>query len=107
MKLRIDTQAFLEKQEVFTGEMVARIANHLENAGIEGEQLKNLTGKIAFEIACMVDDVAGLEFEGVEANPYLTFVTGENSDHLIHTGGNSTCHEMVYGILNAMFKENT
>ena len=105
MKLRIDTQAFLEKQEVFTGEMVARITNHLENADIEGEQLKNLTGKIAFEIACMVDAVAGLEFEGVYL--YLTFVTGENSGHLIHTGGNSTCHEMVYGILNAMFKENT
>ncbi len=96
----------MKQQEVFTGEMIARIADHLENSGVKGEKLKELTGNIAFEIASMVDDVAGLEFEGVKANPYLTFLTGKEYDELIHTGGNSTCHEMVYGILNAMFKES-
>ena len=95
----------MKQQEVFTGEMIARIADHLEEAGIEGEQLKELTGKISFEVACMIDDVSGIEFEGVEANPYLTFLRG--SDELIHLGGNSTTHEMVYGILNAMFSART
>lgn len=94
----------MKQQEVFTGEMIARIADHIEEAGIEGDKLKELTGKIAFEIACMIDDVAGIEFEGDEANPYLTFLGSE--DELIHLGGNSTTHEMVYGILNAMFNEN-
>ena len=107
MKLRIDPQPYMEQQEVFTGEMIARIAEHIETSGIKGELLKELTGKIAFEIASMIDDVSGIEFEGTEANPYLTFLTGENYDELIHTGGNSTCHEMVFGILNAMFNENT
>ena len=97
----------MARQEVFTGEMIARIADHLEEAGMKGDQLKELTGNIAFEVASMVDDVAGLEFDGVEANPYLTFLTGENYDEIIHMGGNSTCHEMVYGILDAMFSENT
>jgi len=94
----------MEQQEIFTGEMVARIAGHLEEAGIKGEQLKELTGKLAFEVACMIDDVSGIEFDGVEANPYLTFL---KEDEIIHLGGNSTTHEMLYGILNAMFNKNT
>jgi len=105
MKLRTDSEAYLEQQEIFTGEMITRIADHLEAAGIKGEQLKELTGKLAFEVACMIDDVSGIEFEGVEANPYLTFLSKENE--IIHLGGNSTTHEMVYGILNAMFQKNT
>jgi len=52
----------------------------------------------------MIGDVAGIEFDGDEANPYLTFLT--NHDDPIQLGGNSTSHEMVFGILNAMF-DNT
>ena len=102
MKLSTNPDEYMKQQEVFTGEMIARIADHLEISGIKGEQLKELTGKIAFEISCMIDDVAGIEFDGVEANPYLTFQ--KNDTELIHLGGNSTSHEMVFGILNEMFK---
>ena len=105
MKLRTDPESYMEQQEIFTGEMVARIADHLEEAGIKGDQLKELTGKLAFDVACMIDDVSGIEFDGVEANPYLTFLSKDNE--IIHLGGNSTTHEMVYGILNAMFNKNT
>ncbi|MES9990056.1 MAG: hypothetical protein ABW077_19325 [Candidatus Thiodiazotropha endolucinida] len=105
MKLRTDPDSFLAMQEVFTGEMIACIADRLEEVGIEGTQLKELTGKIAFDIACMVDDTAGLEFNGVEAHPYLAFALG--NDEIIHFGGGSTAHELVYGILNAMFNEST
>ena len=105
MKLRTDPESYMEQQEIFTGEMIARIADHLKEAGIKGDQLKELTGKLAFEVACMIDDVSGIEFDGVEANPYLTFLSKENE--IIHLGGNSTTHEMVYGILNAMFNQNT
>ena len=106
MKLKIDADKYLEKQEVFTGEMVARISKHLEGAGVTGEKLKELTGNISFEIATMVDDTAGLEFDGIESNPYLTFVSEKDHEVLIHWGGNSTCHEMVFGILNAMFPDD-
>lgn len=105
MKLHTDPEAYLEQQEIFTGEMIARIADILEADGIKGEKLKELTGKLAFEVACMIDDVSGIEFDGVEANPYLTFLAKENE--IIHLGGNSTTHEIVYGILNAMFNKNT
>lgn len=104
MKLRSDPESYMEQQEIFTGVMITRIADHLEEAGIKGDQLKEVTGKLAFEIACLIDDVSGIEFEGVAANPYLTFLSKD--DEIIHLGGNSTTHEMVYGILNAMFNKN-
>lgn len=104
MKLKIEPSSYLEQQEIFTGEMIARIADHLEGAGIKGDALKELTGKVAFEIASMIDGVSHIEFEGSEANPYLTFQKGEE---LVHLGGNSYIHELVFGILNAMFNKNT
>jgi hypothetical protein len=58
--------------------------------------LKEITGKVVFDVACMIDDVSGIEFDGVEANPYLTFISKDNE--IIHLGGNSTSHEKVYGI---------
>ncbi|MCP3852500.1 MAG: hypothetical protein GY694_20060 [Gammaproteobacteria bacterium] len=107
MKVIFDPENYLKQQEVFTGEMVARIADHLENAGVEGEQLKELTGNIAFEVACMIDDVSGIEFDGDEAHPLLLFGSPKTENEFLHFGGNSATHEMVFGILNAMFAKNT
>ena len=40
MKLKIDPEQYMEQQEVFTGEMIARIADHIEESGLKGEKLK-------------------------------------------------------------------
>ena len=105
MKLVSDSESYLEQQEIFTGEMIARISEHLEDAGIKDDALKELTGKIAFEVASMIDGVSEIEFDGSSSYPYLTFQKGE--DEIIDLGGNSYTHELVYGILNAMFGGNT
>ena len=88
MKIITDPESFMSQQEVFTGEMIARTAHRVEDAGPNGESLNEVAGKIAFDIACMLDDVTGIEFEGVEAHPYIRFLLGD--DELIHLGGNST-----------------
>lgn len=105
MKISLDSESYLEQQEILTGEMIARIADHLEGAGLEGEALKETTGKVAFEVARMIDGVSEVSFDGSEAQPYLMFQKG--NDELVHLGGNSYMHELVYGILNAMFAKNT
>ena len=105
MKISVDAESYTEQQEIFTGEMIARIADTLEGQGISGSSLKELTGKIAFEIACMIDGVSEISYDGSAADPYLTFQKTDNE--IIHLGGNSYSHELVYGILSAMFKENT
>lgn len=106
MELKVDADNFMLQQEVFTGEMIARIAEHLERAGIKGDLLKELTGNISFEVASMIDSSSSISFDGDEAHPYLAFLSCDSDNELVHLGGNSTCHEMVYGILNAMFEDS-
>ena len=105
MKLKLDSEQYSAKQEIFAGELVARIGEVLEKHGMHGTALKEVAGDVAFTVACIVDDVSGLEFEGVEANPYLTFLSGD--DELIHLGGNSYSHELIFPILNAMYADDT
>jgi hypothetical protein len=105
MELTKNADSFTEQQEIFTGEMISRIADHLEASGIEGEKLKELTGQIAFTVASMLDGVSDISFDGSVAKPLLTFFT--NDEEVIDFGGNSYTHELVYGILNAMFDSNT
>lgn len=107
MNFVIDADRFKEQQEIFTGEMTARILEHLEDAGIKESLLKELTGRIAFEVASMLDGVSSIEFDGSVSNPYLAFINEKNQDEIIHLNGNSYCHEMVYGILNALFDKKT
>lgn len=106
MKLRIDADNFFEQQEIFTGVMINRIADILEESGIKDDQLRKLTENIAFEIACMIDSVSETKYDQDVANPYLTFMTKDH-DELIHLGGNSTTHEMVPGIVSAIFDEDS
>ncbi|EJU9535902.1 hypothetical protein L4D16_20800 [Vibrio alginolyticus] len=54
----------------------------------------------------MIDSSSSISFDGDEAHPYLAFLSGDSDNELVHLGGNSTCHEMVYGILNAMFEDS-
>jgi hypothetical protein len=106
MKLTKKPDDFMQQQEIFTGVMINRIADLLEESGINGKQLTKLTEKIAFEITCMIDDVSETKYDGIVANPYLTFMTNDFNE-LIHLGGNSTAHEMVPGIVSAIFDEDS
>lgn len=101
MDLKLEPDKFDEYQGVFIGEIIEQIKMKLDEAGLAGEKLKEVTGNIAFSIACTIDATAGIEFEGMEINPYLTFQSGDNE--IIHCGGNSFTHEYVYGVLDEVF----
>ena len=103
MKLLIDSDSAVEQQEILIGEIIANIVEDLEGAGLEGELLKQTAGKIAFKIACMLDGVSEVSFDGSTAFPYVCFQKGD--DKLVHLGGNTYMHELVYGILGAMFED--
>jgi hypothetical protein len=103
MKLILDGDKFDEHQAIFIGAIIEQIKRHLEEAGLEGAKLKEVTGNIAFSIACTIDDTAGIEYGGTEVNPYLTFLHGD--DEIMHCGGNSYTHEYVFGILDEVFGE--
>jgi len=101
MNLKLEPQRFDELQVLFIREMVKNIKLKLQESGLEGEQLEAATANIAFSVASAIDDTAGIEAEGVEVRPYLTFRT--NGDEVIHSGENSFMYEYVYSALRRLF----
>lgn len=101
MKLRLESDTFEELQAIFTAEFVQRIRIKLLEAGLEQDKLEDLTASIALSIAGVIDDLSGIDAEGTEVHPYLTFRAGE--DELIHCGENSYTYEQVYGAMRKLF----
>ena len=72
-----------------------------QEAGIKGLEMEKITGSIAFSIASTIDDTSGVEVDGVEVRPYLTF--RDDDDTLIHSGDNSYIYEFVPSELKRLF----
>ena len=102
LKLTLDAENYDEQQVIFTGAIIEDVKARLEEAGIKGNQLKELVGNISFGIATLIDNSASIEHEGKEIFPLLTFYI-ENNDNLIHCDGNSYMHEYVFGALDEIF----
>ncbi|WPL15539.1 hypothetical protein Thiowin_00438 [Thiorhodovibrio winogradskyi] len=114
MKLRLDSKQFDELQRIFTAEIVERIKMKLQEAklqetGFDQARIEDLTAEIALSITGIIDDLAGIEIEGLEVHPYLTFRASsatENDaedDELIHCGENAYTYEQVYGAMRKLF----
>lgn len=101
MKLTLASSKFDELQAIFTAEIVEKIKIKLQEGGVEQEKLEDLTASIALSIAGTIDDLAGIEVDGVEVHPYLTFRTDD--DQLIHCGENAYTYEQVYGAMKKLF----
>jgi hypothetical protein len=101
MKLTLDPSKFEEHQAIFTAEIVEKVRIKLQEAGVDQEKLEDLTASIALSIASTIDDTAGIEADGTEVHPYLTFRT--NDAEIIHCGENSYTHEHVYGAMKNLF----
>ncbi len=88
---------FDKYQQILTEEILRSIKLELERVEAPKELVEQLTGRIAFAVTSLIDDVAGIESEGEEINPLLTFLIGE--EELECAGGNSWMHEYVYELL--------
>ncbi len=100
MELKLDPDQYEKQQALLMGEMIEKISIKLLEAGIEGEKLQELTASLAFSIASVIDDTAGIEVNGMEVHPYLGFRVAEE---IIHCGENSYTYEHVYDLLNQRF----
>lgn len=101
MKIKQDEDIFDECQSILIGEIIERIKGNLEDAGIKGPLLKELTGNIAFSMATTLDNSSTTEFDGLVVNPVLTFQ--QSDEELTHCGSNSYMHEYVFGTLDEIF----
>jgi hypothetical protein len=103
MQLNLDSERFDEQQMLLVRELVQSIRVKLQEAGIAGTDLEDLTASIAFSVASTIDDTSAIEVDGTEVHPYLTFRTSD--DELTHCGENSYTHEFVYEVLRSMAEE--
>jgi hypothetical protein len=105
VQLKTDEDRFDQLQQIFIREIIEQIRLKLVEAGYRGNELKEITGNIAFSVASTIDDTARIESDGVEVRPYLTFVTGD--DQLVHGGENSYSHEYVADLVGEVFGESS
>ena len=103
MKLVQDTDGFEQCQVALIKEISQAIAVKLVEAGMQGAEMENPTAEIAFSIASILDDTTGIEVDGKEVHPYLTFRLDES--HLIHCGENAYTYEFLPGIFKEMFEQ--
>ena len=101
MQLTSDTSRFEEHQAIFISEIVEKIKIKLQEAGVDPKKQEDLTASIALSVASTIDDTAGIEVDGEEVHPYLTFRTNDNE--IIHCGENSYTYEYVYGAMKKLF----
>ena len=102
MQLILNVSKFEEHQAIFISEIVEKIKIKLQEAGVGPEQLEDLTASIALSVASTIDDTAGIDVDGVEVHPYLTFRAADDS--IIHCGENSYTYEFVYGAMKKLFR---
>jgi len=100
MQLKIDIDRFDELQALFIREIIDKVRIKLEEAGIKGLQMEDIAGAITYSIASTIDDTSGIEIDGVEVHPYLTF---RDDDTLLHSGDNSYIYEFVPSELKRLF----
>ena len=101
MELEFDIEQFDKCQAILVDEIAQRIKVRLIEAGMEGKQLEDYVAKITFSIASVIDDMAGIESDGFEVRPYLTFRADD--DVLVHCGENSYTNEFVHLTLKKLF----
>ncbi|WP_428633945.1 hypothetical protein [Sedimenticola sp.] len=101
MQLTTDVEKFEEYQQILIREIIEQIRFKLAAVGMQGNELRETTGEIAFSVASTIDDMAKIEFEGTEIKPYLTFRTDDTQ--LIDCGENSYMNEFVSTLMNKVF----
>lgn len=102
MELKIDIDQYEKLQLAFMGEIIDTVKIKLQESGIKDQELEDITAKIAFSVASIIDDTTPIESDGVEAKPYLAF-RGEGEEELIHCGENSYTYEYVYRVMKKLF----
>ncbi|MGB0712695.1 MAG: hypothetical protein ACPGUC_03960 [Gammaproteobacteria bacterium] len=101
MELKLDTDQFEDLQTAFIEEIVRTISVKLQEGGMQGQAMEEMTANIAFSIASIIDDTSMIEVDGTSVKPYLGF--RDDDDNIVHCGENAYTYEFVIPILKKLF----
>ena len=102
MDLELNPAQFEKRQAILVKELAKTIQVKLAEAGLEKEKVNELTLSLAFSITCMIDGISGIEADGMDVQPYLTF---QIDDELVHCGENSFMHELIYDLVGKLIDD--
>lgn len=95
MDLQLNPAKFEQRQTILVNELAKAIQVKLVEAGLERAKIDELTLSLTFSITSIIDGISGIDADGIDVQPYLTFQT---DDGLVHCGENSFMHELVYDV---------
>ena len=100
-KIVEDGATYDEWQIALISEVMESVKRELDTAKMEPAIVRDLTERISFSVACLIDGSATVEVGGDELDPILTFATEEGD--LVTCGGNSYMHEYVFEVADEVF----
>ena len=65
-KIKSSADDYDDQQVIFIGAIIEEVKSKLEEAGLKGEKLREVTDNISFGIATLIDNSASIEFDGKE-----------------------------------------
>ena len=101
MKLLFDREQYDNYQAVLVNELVTMIRIKLEQAGIEGSQLSDMTASIGSSVTSILDGTTMMQDGDKDVTPFLTFLNED--EELINSGENAYTHEFLYDALKKHF----
>ena|ERR1035437_2546325 len=106
MKVTHDDTRYEAMEQRLMKELVQTVAVYLDKAGLKDAQLRELTTKIAFSVAEVIDGSAHMDFEDDHLVPVLAFAEGRMRDKLLAPKfGGSSMHEFTHGLVKEVFTE--
>ena len=110
MPLLRDDAGFDERQASYSYEMIAAIHGILAAVkDLSLEQVRQLSGDIAFALAAQLDGVTRMEYDGIVIRPIVTFASDSSAEDeeptLLYSSTGSALHEYVYGNLDDIAAE--
>jgi hypothetical protein len=99
-----DESAYELREQRVAEDLVAAIRTSLEEAGIRGHKLRELTEELAYAVTAIVDGAAHIDFDDAHLVPVLGFAEGRMRDRLLLREGGSQMHEYVPGIIEGTFR---
>ena len=95
-------------QALLVTELVQHVRAALEDAGMEGELLRDLVAEIASGFGSIIDGSASISTDDDDSplTPILGFARGRLRDRLLlpEQGGGSSLHEFVWGAVAREFE---
>ncbi|MEQ8205054.1 MAG: hypothetical protein RIA65_02675 [Woeseia sp.] len=104
MELLVDNDSYGEIQPWFVYQLISRIKEQLEIAGLNGAALKDATTDMATVVCSEIDGAGGFQVGGTEITPYLAFSAHE--DYLLYPGSPSYLSEYASRVIDELFEDD-